>query len=106
MNGLQSLKQWNSYFGNPTGTRLGVVNAAQSVGSVISIPLVGSVSDRFGRRPTLLAGIILIIAATIIQSTSINYPMFVVSRVIVGFGGMFVVQPSPMLIAELAYPTH
>lgn len=106
MNGLQSLKQWNNYFGNPTGTRLGVVNAAQSVGSVISIPLVGSVSDKFGRRPTLLAGIILIIAATIIQSTSINYPMFVVSRVIVGFGGMFVVQPSPMLIAELAYPTH
>ena len=106
MNGLQSLKQWNGYFGNPTGTRLGVVNAAQSIGSVLSIPLIGSVSDRFGRRPTLLTGIILIIIATIIQSASVNYAMFVVSRVIVGFGGMFVVQPSPMLIAELAYPTH
>lgn len=106
MNGLQSLKQWNSYFGNPTGTRLGVVNAAQSIGSVLSIPLIGSLSDRFGRRPILLTGIILIIIATIIQAASVNYAMFVVSRVIVGFGGMFVVQPSPMLIAELAYPTH
>ena len=106
MNGLQSLKQWNSYFGNPTGTRLGVVNAAQSIGSVLSIPLIGSLSDRFGRRPVLLAGIILIIIATIIQAASINYAMFVISRVVVGFGGMFVVQPSPMLIAELAYPTH
>lgn len=106
MNGLQSLKQWNSYFGNPTGTRLGVVNAAQSIGSVLSIPLIGSLSDKFGRRPILLTGILLIIIATIIQAASINYAMFVVSRVVVGFGGMFVVQPSPMLIAELAYPTH
>lgn len=106
MNGLQSLKQWNSYFGNPTGTRLGVVNAAQSIGSVLSILLIGSLSDRFGRRPMLLTGIILIITSTIIQSASVNYAMFVISRVIVGLGGMFVVQPSPMLIAELAYPTH
>lgn len=106
MNGLQSLKQWNSYFDNPTGTRLGVVNAAQSIGSVLSIPLIGTACDRFGRRPILLTGIILIIVATIIQAASVNYAMFVVSRVVVGFGGMFVVQPSPLLIAELAYPTH
>ena len=28
------------------------------------------------------------------------------SRVLVGIGSMLVVQPSPMLITELAYPTH
>ncbi|KAI0380618.1 hexose transporter [Hypomontagnella monticulosa] len=106
MNGLQSLEQWKSYFGSPTGAKLGVVNAAQSIGSVLSLPFIGNLSDRFGRKPVLLAGILLIIAATIIQSASINFPMFVIARLIVGFGGMFVVQPSPMLIAELAYPTH
>ncbi|KAI3394528.1 hypothetical protein diail_2577 [Diaporthe ilicicola] len=106
MNGLQSLPQWNEYFGSPTGTRLGVVNAAQSIGSVLSLPFVGSLSDRYGRRPILLVGILLIIIATVVQSAAVNYAMFVVSRVVVGFGGMFVVQPSPMLIAELAYPTH
>lgn len=87
MNGLQSLPQWMNYFGNPTGARLGVVNAAQSIGSVLSIFLVGASSDRFGRRPVLLAGILMIIAATVIQAASVNYAMFVVSRVIVGFGG-------------------
>lgn len=106
MNGLQSLPQWKEFFGNPTGTRLGVVNAAQSIGSVLSIPLVGILSDWLGRKPILLVGIMMVIIATIIQAASVNYAMFVVSRVIVGFGGMFVVQPSPMLIAELAYPTH
>lgn len=106
MNGLQSLPQWNDYFGNPTGALLGLVNAAQSIGSVISLPLVGWFSDKYGRKPVLLSGIIMILAATAIQASSVNLAMFIVSRLIVGFGGMFVVQPSPMLIAELAYPTH
>lgn len=106
MNGLQSLEQWRDYFGNPSGSLLGLVNGAQSIGSVLSLPLVGWFSDKFGRKPILLAGIIMIIVATIIQAASVNLAMFIVSRLIVGFGGMFVVQPSPMLIAELAYPTH
>ena len=106
MNGLQSLEQWRIYFGYPDGVRLGLVNAAQSIGSVLSIPFVGDLTDRFGRKPILVSGIVLIIIATAIQAASINLPMFVISRLIVGFGGMFVVQPSPMLIAELAYPTH
>lgn len=106
MNGLQSLKQWQDYFGNPAGALLGLVNAAQSIGSVIALPIVGWLSDRFGRRMTLTTGIIGVIVATIIQATSTTLAQFIVSRLVVGFAGMFVVQPSPMLIAELAYPTH
>jgi MFS family permease len=106
MNGLQSLPQWRDFFGHPAGALLGLVNAAQSIGSVLSLPLVGWFSDKFGRKPVLLSGILMIIVATIIQAASVNLAMFIVSRLIVGFGGMFVVQPSPMLIAELAYPTH
>lgn len=106
MNGLQSLHQWREYFNHPTGETLGLINAAQSIGSVLALPFVGTLSDKFGRKPVILAGIIIICIAAGIQAGSINYAMFVVSRIIVGFGGMFVVQPSPMLIAELAYPTH
>lgn len=106
MNGLQSLEQWREYFGHPDGVKLGAVNAAQSIGSLLAIPIVGDLADRFGRKPVLTSGIVIIIIATIIQAASINLPMFVISRLVVGFGGMFVVQPSPMLIAELAYPTH
>ena len=123
MNGLQSLpqvrvvtlglhgrilttKQWQSYFGYPTGSLLGLVNAAQSIGSVLILPIVGWLSDRFGRKIVLLAGIFGVIIATIIQATSTTYAQFVVSRLIVGAAGMLVVQPAPMLIAELSYPTH
>ncbi|KAJ5651703.1 hypothetical protein N7507_009129 [Penicillium longicatenatum] len=106
MNGLQSITEWKVYFGSPAGAALGVVNAAQSIGSVISLPFVGMLSDRIGRRLTLLSGTIVIIIASIIQAASVNYGMFVFARVLVGIGSMLVVQPSPMLITELAYPTH
>ncbi|KAK3076019.1 hypothetical protein LTR53_000196 [Teratosphaeriaceae sp. CCFEE 6253] len=106
MNGLQALKQWQSYFGQPAGAMLGLVNAAQSIGSVLALPIVGSMADRLGRKPVLLCGIIGVIVATIIQATSTTLAQFIVSRLVVGFAGMFVVQPAPLLIAELAYPTH
>lgn len=106
MNGLQSLHQWRDYFGNPVGTKLGLINAAQSIGSVVVLPVVGWASDRWGRRLVLLAGIVGVVLATIIQATSTTLAQLVVSRLIVGASGMFVVQPAPMLIAELAYPTH
>ena len=106
MNGLQSLHQWRQHFNNPQGKVLGLVNAAQSIGSVAALPFVGTLSDKFGRKPILLCGAILICIAAAIQAASVNYAMFVVSRVVVGFGGMYLVQPSPLLIAKLAYPTH
>ncbi|KAK4560363.1 hypothetical protein LTR86_005559 [Recurvomyces mirabilis] len=106
MNGLQALHQWRDYFGQPQGALLGLVNAAQSIGSVLALPIVGSFSDKFGRKPVLFAGCIGVIVATIIQATSTTLAQFIVSRLVVGFAGMFVVQPAPLLIAEVAYPTH
>lgn len=106
MNGLQALPQWREYFGHPTGALLGLVNAAQSAGSVAVLPFVGIFSDRYGRRIVLLSGLVGVILATVIQATATTLAQFIVSRAVVGAAGMFVVQPSPMLIAELAYPTH
>ncbi|KKY19262.1 putative sugar transporter [Diplodia seriata] len=106
MNGLQSLSQWKSYFNSPAGALLGTVNAAQSIGSILVLPLVGVCSDVFGRKRVLIAGLLGVVAATAIQATSTTLAQFIVSRLVVGMAGMFVVQPAPLLIAELAYPTH
>jgi len=35
MNGLQSLDQWNDYFGHPTGSALGLLNAIQACAPVL-----------------------------------------------------------------------
>jgi MFS family permease len=106
MNGLQATTAWKNYFGHPTGSVLGVVNAAQSIGSFISLPFVSILFDKIGRRWTLLAGAVTIVVASIIQAAAVDYAMFVIARVIVGVGSMLVFQPAPMLITELCYPTH
>lgn len=90
MNGLQATSSWKTYFNNPAGQKLGVVNAAQSIGSVACLPFVGYLSDRIGRRWTLFSGALLVVISSIIQATSINYAQFVISRLLVGVGGMLV----------------
>jgi MFS family permease len=106
MNGLQALPAWKNDFDNPQGQVLGFVNAAQSIGSVIALPICGVLSDKIGRRYTLLVGALIIVIASVIQAASVNLAMFIVSRVIVGIGAITIIQPSPLLIAELCYPTH
>lgn len=55
MNGLQSLEQWKDYFGQPAGVTLGLVNAAQSIGSVLAIPFIGDLSDRYVNASNIFA---------------------------------------------------
>lgn len=106
MNGLQSTSSWKLYFNNPSGSILGVVNSAQSIGSVVILPIIGMCSDRLGRRWTLFTGLVLIVIASAIQAASPNYGVFTFSRILAGAGSIFVTQPSPMLISELCFPTH
>lgn len=83
-----------------------LTTSPDSIGSVLALPIVGTFSDKFGRKAVLLAGIFGVIVATIIQATSTTLAQFVVSRLVVGAAGMFAAQPSPLLLAELSYPTH
>jgi len=53
-----------------------------------------------------MLGLCFIIVGAIIQCASQNYAMLVVSRFILGFASPVSQSISPILIAELAYPTH
>ncbi|KAH7128762.1 hexose transporter-like protein [Dendryphion nanum] len=106
MNGLQALPSWKRDFGNPKGHTLGAVNAAQSAGAILMLPFVGWLSDGLGRKWTLLVGGVIVVIASVIQASSVNLGMFIFSRALVGIGAITISQPAPMLISELAYPTH
>lgn len=106
MNALQINPTWKAYFGYPASAQLGALNAIYPVGKVCGLAIVTPISDRFGRRiPLLIAFIICIIGAGI-QAGSVNIGMLLFSRWLLGVGTAFMAQPSPILITELAYPTH
>ncbi|KAL2867385.1 hexose transporter protein [Aspergillus lucknowensis] len=106
LNGMQALPQWQRYFGNPTGTRLGAMTFGPTGGILISVLISSQVCEKFGRRYPICGGSIVIILGSILQTAAINYGMFVVSRFFVGFGLGIVATAAPPLLTEVAYPTH
>lgn len=106
LNGMQSLPQWQRFFGEPKGTRLGAMTFGPNGGVLISVLVSSQLCDWFGRRKPILGGSILIIVGSAIQAAAINYGMFVASRFIIGFGLGIVSTAAPPLVSEVAYPTH
>ncbi|KAL0942055.1 lactose permease [Colletotrichum truncatum] len=106
MNGLQALPQWRQYFNRPQGAILGLMNAIYPAGKIVALFIVAYVSDRFGRKRTMAVGAIACIGIPLLQAFAKTIPTFVVSRALLGFTTSFLSQPSPILITELAYPTH
>ncbi|OBT94193.1 hypothetical protein VE01_06954 [Pseudogymnoascus verrucosus] len=106
LNGLQSMDQWQNYFGSPTGTRLGSLANGTIFGQILAFPVVPWLCDHTGRRFPIFLGSALLVFGAILQGAAQNYGMFLASRMIIGFGGLIAVEPSPLLISELAYPTH
>ncbi|KAH6891520.1 general substrate transporter [Thelonectria olida] len=106
INGLQSLPQWQKFFGEPTGTRLGAMTFGPTGGTLISVLVSSQLCDIFGRRYPICGGSLIIILGSILQAASINYGMFVASRFLIGFGLGIVSVAAPPLLSEVAYPTH
>ncbi|KAF8887531.1 general substrate transporter [Infundibulicybe gibba] len=106
MNGLQSLAQWEDYFHNPTGGKLGLLNAIQNIGSLAAYPMAPYLSDGLGRRPAIFIGALIMCCATVIQTASQSVGMFIGARFLIGFGLTFAANAAPMLVTEISYPTY
>lgn len=106
MNGLQTLPQWKTFFGNPEGAILGMMNAVYPLGKVVALFVVTYISDRYGRKIPIFIGLVCCVGFAIMQALSQSLPTFVTARALLGFFTSFISQPSPVLITELAYPTQ
>lgn len=78
--GYQLLDQWEEYFDHPTGSKLGLLGAIQTIGSLGSIPLAPYASDFLGRRGAIMMGGSIMIAGAALQTAAQNVNMFIGSR--------------------------
>lgn len=106
MNGLRTLSQWRNYVGQPEGAIPGAMNPVYPAGKVVALFLVTWMCDRLGRRKTICVGAATCLVFAIMQGLSRNMLTFIAARAILGFFTNFLAQPSPIIISELAYPTH
>ncbi|KAF8839813.1 hexose transporter [Paxillus ammoniavirescens] len=106
MNGLQSLPQWESAFGYPSGGKIGLLNAIQSIGALAGYPLTPYISDGIGRRRAIWFGATIMCIATAVQTAAQSVGMFIGARFLIGFGLTFAASAAPILVAEISYPTY
>jgi hypothetical protein len=102
LNGLQTMEQWRSYFGYPTGAELGLFTAIQNVGAVCALPFSSYLADLFGRRIGVEVGIFMVFVGVIVQSVpAVTEGMFIGGRFLVGFGSNLSQGSAPLLIMEV-----
>jgi sugar porter (SP) family MFS transporter len=78
----------------------------QQLGGVVSLPFCPFVAEKFGRRPSIFLGATTALIGCALQGAANGATMFILARVLLGFGVGFLMNASPLLITELAYPTQ
>lgn len=104
INALQIVPSWKSYFGNPQGALKGIIAAAYSLGAILSLPFIPIINDKFGRRWSIFGGSVVMVIGALIQGFSQHVGMYIVARMILGFGIPTCIVSGSSLIGELAYP--
>ncbi|OAA65882.1 General substrate transporter [Niveomyces insectorum RCEF 264] len=106
LNGLQSLESWQDYMGHPKGTRLGTITNGTRYGQLGALLFAATLMQRLGRRWPIVIGSSILLVGVVLQTAAVNYPMFVVARVLIGFGNTIQGTACPVLASELAHPAQ
>ena len=99
INGLNILPSYNDYFHLRTATT--ALNTASIwVGGCLAALCYGQFTNWIGRRPALLWAAVITLVAVIIQTAAQNIAMFVIARILIGFGTSASGLAGPVYLAE------
>jgi MFS family permease len=93
------------YAKGPLGTDaagVGIALGSFSIAALVMRPIVGWASDRFGRRPLLIAGSAITVGALLLHLPASTLPTFVAARSLLGVGEAFFFVAALAAAADLA----
>ncbi len=85
---------------------VGLVSAFSAAPRMIGAPLAGSLADRLGRRPVVIAGAVMHGAAAAMQAFTDSYALFLALEFLSGFGVAVWVTGSAALLADFTLVTN
>lgn len=94
--------QYIDYYDNPSGVIQGAIGSALAAGSVLGSAVAGPLSDRFGRRDSILASCIFWLVGTAVQVASQDRGQLIAGRVLNGFTVGVTSSQVPVYLAEIA----
>ncbi len=77
---------------------------AYMLAQTITIPIAGKMSDRMGRKPIFLSGMIIFMAGSLMAGFSTSMEMLIVCRFIQGLGGGALIPVAMATVADLYAP--
>ncbi|TKA77217.1 hypothetical protein B0A55_02569 [Friedmanniomyces simplex] len=106
MGGLTTSPEFLNQFGNPNASLLGFLVSAYEVGAMFGALFVFLLGDRVGRKPTNIAGAVIVAIGAAIQTSSYGVGQFLAGRLIAGFGLGMCTSVIPVWLAECAMPKN
>ena len=85
VNGLNILPSYLDYFDLNTAT-IGLQTSAVFIGGCLAGVSWGKATDALGRRPALFWAALITVVAVILQTAAQDIAMFVIARILIGFG--------------------
>jgi EmrB/QacA subfamily drug resistance transporter len=83
---------------------LGFIVTAYLLTSTLAVPLAGKLSDMYGRRPILLAGVGLFTVASLFSGTAQSIEWLIIARAVQGIGGGMIMANAFTIIGDLFSP--
>ncbi|KAF1849160.1 hexose transporter-like protein [Cucurbitaria berberidis CBS 394.84] len=106
MNSSQQMDRWQNYFNKPDDNRLGIMNNAYNIGSIISFFIVPFYTQWLGRKIPIATGCVIMCAGALVSTFSTNWKVYMAGRLVLGFGNSFAQMCSPILLTEICHPQH
>jgi MFS family permease len=94
-----ALPVYTGYF-KLTAATTGLNTASVYIGKILGLSVAGILTDRLGRRPTILWSSLVSLIGIVIQTAAQNIAMFVVGRAVLGLGACWAGVASSVYLTE------
>lgn len=101
-NSVQNFPAWEELFDYPDGSKLGLLGSSYQISSVVAIPFVPMITDRFGRRISIAIGFVIMVIGAAVQAAASDFGTFVGGRVLLGIGNPFAQIASPSTVSFIS----
>ncbi|PLB41532.1 sugar transporter [Aspergillus candidus] len=102
MSAIIGTDQYIEYFDNPHGARQGAINSALAAGSVVGSLMAGPISDKIGRRDSIMFASIWWLVGTAIQAGVSGFGTLMAGRVLNGVCVGITSSQVPVYLAEIS----
>jgi sugar porter (SP) family MFS transporter len=102
MSAIVVTEQYITYFNNPAGVIQGAIGSALAAGSVVGSAIAGPLSDKIGRRDSIMFACLFWLIGTSVQVACRNVGTLIAGRVLNGFTVGITSSQVPVYLAEIA----